>query len=189
MDKQTFLKAVELYKSKGGNTTCSPNQSCEGETPDVVILKDFDGLPIAKVSLLSGEVERQLRVPRGPLENPVVGNPVVTSQPELINSIDEMAGAFCHAVAAMTLVGGLVGALIVASNPSGESYFGDRSLDEGDVLAISVFLGAAASSAPIFAIGSIANSTKRSAMIAQQMQMAEQEGQQRPAKPTPEPTS
>lgn len=67
------------------------------------------------------------------------------------------AGVFCNLAAVLTLFGGLGSTLVAMSsydpNPAG-IVFG---------------LGAAASSAPIFAIGSIANSTKRSAMSAQQM--------------------
>ena len=76
-----------------------------------------------------------------------------------------MAGAFCNVVAVLTLVGGL-GSVLAAM----DSY-------DPDPAGIAFGLGAAASSAPLFAIGSIAKSTRCSAMIAQQMAelMAKQE--------------
>jgi len=54
-----------------------------------------------------------------------------------------------------------------------------------DPAGIAFGFGAAASSAPIFAIGSIANSTRRSALIAQQMAelMAQQEERRHAATP------
>ena len=51
MNPKKFLMAVDIYKSNGGKLTCSPNQSCEGDTSDSVILKDFHGHVVAEVVL------------------------------------------------------------------------------------------------------------------------------------------
>jgi len=148
--------AVDIYTSNGGKVTCSPNQSCEGETPDRVILKDEFGSPVAEVVLSTEEVRE---------------SPQSQSQPWMAQS---MAGAFCNVVAVLTLVGGLSSALAAMNR-----YY------DPDPAGIFFGLGAAASSAPIFAIGSIANSSKRSAMSAKQMAelMAKQEKRRRTATP------
>ena len=168
--------ARNIYKSNGGEITCSPNQSCEGETPDLVILKDSDGHPVAEV-VLSAEETRDPKpgMAQAPQDQPnghVHGDSGLGSG--LITSSDgSMAGAFCNIVAVLTLVGGL-GSVLVAM----DTY-------DPDPAGIAFGFGAAASSAPIFAIGSIANSTRRSALIAQQMAelMAQQEERRHAATP------
>lgn len=62
----TFLRALDIYNSKGGKSQCSSRESCEGETPDLVILKDFDGHPVAEVSLSTNEVMHLAMASRAP---------------------------------------------------------------------------------------------------------------------------
>ena len=146
--------AVDIYRANGGKSACSPNQSCEGETFGTVILKDFDGHPVAEVLLPEKSL---LSSSSGSTPSHVHGDQI------------SLAGNFCHAVAVLTLIGGL-GSTLAAMDSYDPDYAG-----------ISFGLGAAASSAPIFAIGSIANSTRRSAEIIEWM--AEQESQRRAATP------
>ena len=141
-----------------------------------MILKDFDGHPVAQVSLSSNEVMHLAMASKAPRKiapsSPEKSLPSSSSgstpshvhgdlTSKLVNSSGSKAGAFCHVVAALILFGGLVGALF-----------------SGNVI---MSFGVAASSAPIFAIGSIANSTKRSAKILKWM--AEQENRRRAATP------
>ena len=144
--------AVDIYRANGGKSACSPNQSCEGETLGTVILKDFDGHPVAEVSL--------------PETSHVHGD----QTSGLASSSGSLAGNFCQAVAVFTLIGGL-GSALAAMHDYGYPDYDDAGIYLG--------LGAAASSAPIFAIGSIANSTRRSAKIIEWM--AEQENRRRAA--------
>ena len=155
---KTFLMAVDIYRANGGKVTCSPNQSCEGETPDSVILKNYEGHPVAEV-VLSTKV---VRSPSVQTHSPVHGD---QGQPVPAKSV---AGPFCSFVAVLTLVGGVLAAI--------SSY---------DPVVRSFGLGAAASSGPLFALGSIASSTRHSAISAQRMAqlMAEQENRRRAAKP------
>ena len=155
MDARKYRMAVDLYTSNGGKVTCSPNLSCEGETPDLVILKDHAGRLVAEVALHTGKV-RDLDL-----------------QPWMAWMAPSMAGAFCNVVAVLTLVGGL------------GSVLGSMNSYDPDPAGIAFGLGAAASSAPMFAIGSIANSTRRSAMNAGYMAelMAQQEERRRAAMP------
>jgi len=162
--------AVDIYTSNGGKVTCSPNQSCEGETPDRVILKDFEGSPVAEVSLSATQVRAVMA--KGSLGS--THSHIHGDRASGLASFDgSMAGAFCNVVAVLTLVGGL-----------GSALGGANSYDPNPA-GIAFGLGAAASSAPIFAIGSIANSSKRSAGCAKQMAelMAKQEEQRRTATP------
>ena len=132
MKTRKFLAAVRTYRSRGGQFTCSPNQSCEGKNPNDVILKDFDGNVVAEV-ILSPDQMRAL-------------DQAQEREQEGYSSDWSLAGMSCYLVGSLSLIGGLLGA--------------SQSL---------VYLGFAASTAPIFAIGSIANNTKRSALILQQM--------------------
>ena len=92
--------------------------------------------------------------------------------PGLASSSGSLAGNFCHAVAVFTLIGGL-GSALAAMHDYGYPDYDDAGIYFG--------LGAAASSAPIFAIGSIAKSTRRSAKIIEWV--AEQENRRRTATP------
>lgn len=161
MNAEKFRMAVSVYKSNGGKVVCSPNQSCEGETPGTVILKDFDGHPVTGISLPEKSL---LSISSGSTPSHVHGDQISG----LASSSGSLAGNFCHAVAVLTLIGGLGSALATMDSydPDSGIYFG---------------LAAAASSAPIFAIGSIAKSTRRSAEIIEWM--AEQENRRRAATP------
>ncbi|KKZ14381.1 MAG: hypothetical protein TH68_05120 [Candidatus Synechococcus spongiarum 142] len=141
--------AVDSYKSNGGKLTCSPNQSCEGDTSDSVILKDFHGHLVAEIVLPTKTVKLATKTVK-----------LAAKTVKLASSDGSMAGAFCNVVAVLTLVGG-VGSALAAM----DSY-------DPDV-------------AGIFAIGSIANSTRRSAISAQRMAqlMIEQENRRRAATP------
>ena len=158
MNPKKFLMAVDSYKSNGGKLTCSCNQSCEGDTSDSVILKDFHGHLVAEVVLPTKTVKLPTKTVK-----------LAAKTVKLASSDGSMAGAFCNVVAVLTLVGG-VGSALAAM----DSY-------DPDVAGIFFRLGAAASSAPIFAIGSIANSTRRSAISDQRMAqlMVEQENRRR----------
>lgn len=163
MNAEKFRMAVSVYKSNEGKVVCSPNQSCEGETPGTVILKDFDGHPVTGISLPEKSL---LSISSGSTPSHVHGDQIS----EMVSSSKSLAGDFCHVVAVLTLIGGLGSALAAAM----DSY-------DPDPAGIYFGFGAAASSAPIFAIGSIAKSTRRSAEIIEWM--AEQENQRRAATP------
>ena len=162
MNPKVFLMAVDIYRANGGKSACSPNQSCEGETPGTVILKDFDGHPVTGISLPEKSL---LSISSGSTPSHGHGDQISG----MVSSSKSLAGNFCHAVAVFTLIGGL-GSALAAMDDYDPDYAG-----------IYFGLGAAASSAPIFAIGSIANSTRRSAKIIEWM--AEQENRRRAATP------
>ncbi len=139
MGSNTFLMAMDIYRAKGGKLTCSPNQSCEGETPDVVILKDFDGHLVAEVQLKDAVVKYS------------VEDLVEDSFDDKLSRPDSSlskSGLFCYAVGFFTLVGGLSFAFL--SFAFSDAYKGLRPLG----------LGIAGSSAPIFALGSVAHNVK-----------------------------
>ncbi len=162
MNAEKFRMAVSVYKSNGGKVVCSPNQSCEGETPGTVILKDFDGHPVTEISLPEKSL---LSISSGSTPSHVHGDQISG----MVSSSKSLAGDFSHVVAVLTLIGGLGSALAAM-----DSY-------DPDYAGIYLGLGAAASSAPIFAIGSIAKSTRRSAEIIEWM--AQQENQRRTVTP------
>ncbi len=138
MDAKTFLMAVDIYRANGGKSGCSPNQSCEGETPDVVILKDFDGHPVAEVKL-STSSRKELASSSGSKSGGQ--HPLADSRDDLGAAYPSKSGWFCYVVASLTVVGGFV--VAQGNTPLG--------------------LGLAGSSAPIFAVGSVAHNVKRMA--------------------------
>ena len=158
-------------KATGGEVTCSPNQSCEGETPNIVILKDFDGRLVAEISLSTSDL-RDLAMATGS-SGSAHSHGHGDRASGLASSSERLAGDFCNVVAVLTLIGGL-GSALGAMDPY-----------DPDPAGVALGLGAAASSAPIFAIGSIAKSSRRSALVAEQMAelMAKQEERRRATTP------